>query len=914
MAERVGVDVVAEDHATAEMDKIAQKGSSMSQTIGTGVRIASGVAALGFGIMAKGALDMEKAQGGFQAATGRSREEAIAFSKDMNGLVGTSASVGRSFAEITAAGTQVAQQFGLVGKAGQDMTNQFLAFSKVTHQDAASAVDDFDKALDAFGAPAERATGLMDQLVASNQKYGTEAGPAALSALAGMAPALQALGGNLDTGVGLLNLFEQAGLDASAAQRGLIKAVADLKPGQTIDDLIAQISAVEDPTKRAQTAMEIFGTRSGAGLANAIKPGMDGLSDFIITVDDASGTAGKAAEDMVTTGDRFRIGLEKVGGALRDLGQSFGPLLSGIGGITTAIGALPNTITGPLVNALGGVWTKIASNALVQGAVGKAGVAASAAYNAAATAVDGLIDFIKVGWGKVATNGGVLSSAGEAGSAAGLAYKAKALLGVGAVVAGTAAIWTVAMDQTGQWQNRVRADEATDWGKTIGQKLGAGMDQGVQDRLATIAADTIRPLLQKGIGVGSYEDGVRAAQEWLRGEGAILLHARSERTDNYQQTVPADFIGPLLPNQVRVGAMDAGTESGRVYGEGWREGYGQVQSQIAGDIVTSQRAAAERGSEAFGERWVAMGEAAYNQWAAPFRALGAAIPGDIANGLLDNSHALVDAGDRLIQLLKKGMTPHEQALKFIGKKYTDAVAAGIHSTIPGAKEAAQELALSAINAIEDGGEGKSKKGMKAMGEYYSSLMASGMTAQQAQVALATAGVGDAVIAALTGIAPQAGPVAQSYVNHFTAALLSAKPEVNRAIFTVFGPSMAGQSPPKEGPLSKIDKWGENVGAVYPKSVALGIVAGHKTVAAALAGMPKPGAMTGHYSIIGAGPRADYDATNVGRGNVRHTVVNNHFGANSVRSDDDIRRISVETARAARHSGAADNLLDTSDLL
>jgi hypothetical protein len=56
------------------------------------------------------------------------------------------------------------------------------------------------------------------------------------------------MGGDLTDGVGFLNLFETAGLDASvAASDRLTKAIKNLKPGQTLDDLIAQIGAIEDP-------------------------------------------------------------------------------------------------------------------------------------------------------------------------------------------------------------------------------------------------------------------------------------------------------------------------------------------------------------------------------------------------------------------------------------------------------------------------------------------------------------------------------------------------------------------------------------------------------------------------------------------------------------------------------------------
>lgn len=319
-----------------------------------------GAAALGFGLAAKGALQMEDAAGRFQAATGATHDDAVQFAKDMNGLVGTAGSVGKSFDSIYQTGIDVAQQFQTTGKDTQDLTGKFLDFAKATGQDASGAVLGIEDLLSAFGEPAERAGGLLDQLVASSQKFGTDTGPATVDALRGMAPALVAMGGSLDDGVGILNLFETAGLDAGSATRGLTTAVKMLKPGQDLNDLIAQIGSIEDPTLRAKEAMKLFGTRAGTGLANAIKPGMSSLDDFKVSVGDADGAASTAAENMLTTADKIKQFGDKAGAALRGIGADFGPLVSGLG----AIGSL----AAPFASKLKDLFMGLAASGPVQAA------------------------------------------------------------------------------------------------------------------------------------------------------------------------------------------------------------------------------------------------------------------------------------------------------------------------------------------------------------------------------------------------------------------------------------------------------------------------------------------------------------------------------------------------------------------
>jgi hypothetical protein len=137
----------------------------------------------------------------------------------------------------------------------------------------------------------------MDKLVASHQKYGGSIEENQQS-LATLAPQLKALNVDVDGAIGLLNLFAASGLDSSKATAALNTAVAKLKPGQSLDDLIAKISAIEDPTQRAKAAIDVFGARGGVALANALKPGVTGLKDFEVSAGDASGAVKKASDQI----------------------------------------------------------------------------------------------------------------------------------------------------------------------------------------------------------------------------------------------------------------------------------------------------------------------------------------------------------------------------------------------------------------------------------------------------------------------------------------------------------------------------------------------------------------------------------------------------------------------------------------
>src|SRR4051794_23365095 len=109
----ISLSLVAKDLASGNIQKVATGLDSMSKKgslVGTALKGAGALATTGFGAMTVGAMQAEAAQGKFMAATGASRDEAKQFVGSMDGIVGSAGTVGKSFDEIAAAGTMVAQQ------------------------------------------------------------------------------------------------------------------------------------------------------------------------------------------------------------------------------------------------------------------------------------------------------------------------------------------------------------------------------------------------------------------------------------------------------------------------------------------------------------------------------------------------------------------------------------------------------------------------------------------------------------------------------------------------------------------------------------------------------------------------------------------------------------------------------------
>lgn len=311
--------------------------TTFTQRFGAAVKKGIGVAAAGaFALVTKGALDLDDATRRAAASMGLAESELAALRSQVASLFAANPTKG--FGEIADTIAALKTDLGLSADEAGKAAQAFLDFSKVTGQDGVSAVKGLDDVLDAWNLDATESQRIMDLLVAGHQKYGGSV-TENQAALAKLAPQLQALNVGVDDGAALLNLFASTGLDASQATFALNTAVRNLKPGENLNDLIARISAIEDPTLRAQAAIEVFGARGGVALANALRPGIDSLDDFKVRSEDAAGATSKAADVIDNSwSNRIVSAIRSVTGPLVEVGAAMGPILTSVAALN-ALGA-----------------------------------------------------------------------------------------------------------------------------------------------------------------------------------------------------------------------------------------------------------------------------------------------------------------------------------------------------------------------------------------------------------------------------------------------------------------------------------------------------------------------------------------------------------------------------------------------
>lgn len=358
------------DARKAASDSGDEAGKTFSQRFsGAAGKLAFAGLAAGAAIAVKGLGDLDKATQDYRATTGATQA-------DINKMQATVLDLNRhnldNIDQITGVLAVLRTDMGLTQDEADALAQSFLSYAKVTQQDDVGAVKAFDDILDAWGLKASDSAGIMDKLVASHQKYGGSI-EENQQALATLAPQLKALNVDVDGAIGLLNLFAASGIDSSKATAALNTAVAKLKPGQSLDDLIAKISAIEDPTQRAKEAIDVFGARGGVALANALKPGVTSLKDFEVGAGDASGAVKKASDQIDSSLENsVKLAIKDYGGAFVQLMAQGGPVLqfTAIGGpaILGAIRLIDGALTATSLTA-GIRW------AAILGPLGAAGIA-----------------------------------------------------------------------------------------------------------------------------------------------------------------------------------------------------------------------------------------------------------------------------------------------------------------------------------------------------------------------------------------------------------------------------------------------------------------------------------------------------------------------------------------------------------
>lgn len=207
-------------------------------------------------------------------------------------------------------------QFGLTGEALEQATTQMVQFATINGADITNSTIAAKQAMEQFGASAEELPGFLDAVTAAAQQTG-QSTDSIFEAVRKGAPQLKQMGLGLNESAILMAKFEQSGLDSTKAIGALTKAqVTFAKDGKTLKEGMAEFfKSVEqggDSVDVINQASEIFGSKNGPLMVDAIKNGIVSLDDFTTSSEDFAGTVAntfKATQDPV---DQFKLAMNNL--------------------------------------------------------------------------------------------------------------------------------------------------------------------------------------------------------------------------------------------------------------------------------------------------------------------------------------------------------------------------------------------------------------------------------------------------------------------------------------------------------------------------------------------------------------------------------------------------------------------------
>ncbi|MFW3577791.1 phage tail tape measure protein [Vagococcus fluvialis] len=286
---------------------------------------------------------------------------------------------------------EVNTQFGFMDEKLEESTDYMLKFAEINGTDVSQSAINARQAIEAYDLSYDDLNMVLDATTKVAQDTGQSVDSLFDKAVKG-APQIKDLGLSFAEGAALMGSLEQAGVDSSATLSSLSKATVEYaKDGKSLSEGLGELQEkilnASSETEAINAAAEIFGTKGGPRMADAIKRGALNLEDLASAAQDSNGVVGATFEETLDPIDKVGVAMnnsklllsdisetiqiaflpimEQAVGALQKLQEWFGSLseeqkrtIVVIAGILAAIGPLLiifGTLMSSVTKIIGGV-------------------------------------------------------------------------------------------------------------------------------------------------------------------------------------------------------------------------------------------------------------------------------------------------------------------------------------------------------------------------------------------------------------------------------------------------------------------------------------------------------------------------------------------------------------------------------
>ena len=254
-------------------------------------------------------------------ATGEAAQELTkSYANVARKVVGDFDTIGSALGEVNT-------RFAYTGDELEETTAAFLKFADITGMDATAAVRSVNRAMQNAGIPLENYQELLDQLAVAGQASGISVSTLAES-LTKNGASMRQLGFNTEETIALLSQFEIAGVNGETALAGLKTAVKNW--GKEGKDANAEFHKAIDTIKNAPTdiaateaAFEVFGSKAGAELVEAIRSGRFAYDELLATIAESNGTVESTYDATQNASDRMALAMQNVKATAAEIANDF---------------------------------------------------------------------------------------------------------------------------------------------------------------------------------------------------------------------------------------------------------------------------------------------------------------------------------------------------------------------------------------------------------------------------------------------------------------------------------------------------------------------------------------------------------------------------------------------------------------
>ncbi|MBR3422822.1 MAG: phage tail tape measure protein [Ruminococcus sp.] len=253
----------------------------------------------------------------------------------------------RSLDTTAAAIGEINTRMHLQGDALTDVTGKFLDYSTVTGSNVVNSVANVTKVMNKWNVEQEQCESVMDKLVYASQISGASVDNLSSSLING-AGAFQQVDLSLDNTISLLAALELYGLNSSTAIMAMRTAVKHFSDegedaGAGLRKVIEEIENLESSAEATALACDVFGSRAGVEMANAIRNGAVSVEMLNGDLSEAQGTLEKTAQAGETLSEKWEKSNNKIKTAFTSaLQPTIDKMSSGLAEITGFFGDFLN--------------------------------------------------------------------------------------------------------------------------------------------------------------------------------------------------------------------------------------------------------------------------------------------------------------------------------------------------------------------------------------------------------------------------------------------------------------------------------------------------------------------------------------------------------------------------------------------